>query len=96
MARNFKIDTHRNGDSIHLNLMGDFDGSSAYELVELLRKKSHEKSRVFIHTDALKEIHPFGRNVFLSNLDSLSDICGNVLFTGEHAEELSPEGRTIH
>lgn len=96
MARNFKIHTHRNGDSIHLDLMGDFDGSSAYELVELLRNKTHENSRVFIHTNALKEIHPFGRNVFLSNFDSMSDNCGNVLFMGEHAKELSPEGRTIH
>jgi hypothetical protein len=96
MAQNFKIHTHKNGDSIHLDLLGDFDGSSAYELVELLRKKSHGISKVFIHTNALKEIHPFGRNVFLSNLDSLSDGCDNLLVTGEHAEELAPEGRTIH
>lgn len=96
MARNFRISTHRNSDSIHLNLLGDFDGSSAYELVELLRKKCHGISKVFIHTNALKEIHPFGRNVFLSNLDSLSDNCGNMLFTGEHAEELAPKGSTIH
>ncbi len=96
MARNFKIHTHRNGDNMHLDLMGDFDGSSAYELVELLKNRGHKNSRVYIHTNALKEIHPFGRNVFLSNFDSLSDNYGNVLFTGEHAEELSPEGRTIH
>ena len=96
MARNFKIRTHRNSDSIHLNLLGDFDGSSAHELVELLRKKCHGISKVFIHTNALKEIHPFGRNVFLNNLDSLNENCGNVLFTGEHAEELAPEGSKTH
>jgi len=96
MARNFKIHSHRNGDSIHLNLLGDFDGSSAQQLVELLRNKCRGTSKVFIHTNYLKEIHPFGRNVFLNNVDFLNKECGRLLFTGENAEELDPEGSRIH
>jgi hypothetical protein len=96
MAQNFRIHTHENGDSIHLDLLGDFDGSSAEQLLELLRSKCHGVSRVVIHTNTLKEIHPFGRNVFLNNIDFLNKGCGRLLFTGEHAEELAPEGRTIH
>ena len=36
MSRNFKIETHYNRDEVHLRLVGDFDGSSACELLNIL------------------------------------------------------------
>jgi len=38
MALNFKIICHKNSENLHLKLMGDFDGSSAYELINTLKK----------------------------------------------------------
>jgi hypothetical protein len=37
MASNFRIYCHQNKDNLHLKLMGDFDGSSAYELINTLK-----------------------------------------------------------
>jgi hypothetical protein len=34
MASNFRIFAHRNSDSLHLKPAGDFDGTSAFELLD--------------------------------------------------------------
>ena len=39
MASNFKISVHRNSDSLDLKLMGDFDGTSACELLNVMMEK---------------------------------------------------------
>lgn len=39
MAHNFKINIHRTIDNLYLRLMGDFDGSSAFELFNALKDK---------------------------------------------------------
>ena len=38
MASNFRLFLHETGDSLHLKLYGDFDGSSAHELINALKK----------------------------------------------------------
>jgi hypothetical protein len=48
MASNFRISTHRNSESLHLKLVGDFDGSSAFELINVLKKNWNGAYRVFI------------------------------------------------
>ena len=59
MASNFKIFVHRNNDSLHLKLMGDFDGSSACELISVLKKSAKGVFRVIIHTNSLKKYLSF-------------------------------------
>ena len=90
MASNFKAFIHRNSDNMHLKLMGDFDGSSAYQLLKLLTQNGLAASKIFIHTSALKAIVPFGRDVFHSNLDQLKGKSLRLAFTGDRAAELSP------
>ena len=91
MASNFRIFTHRNSENLHLKLMGDFDGSSACQLLNVLKKTSNSVYKIFIHTSSLNTIYPFGRDTFHR---SLCDFDGNsirILFTGEHAKQISPE-----
>jgi hypothetical protein len=90
VASNFKVAIRRNSANLHVKLMGDFDGSSAHQLLNLLIKKGLAGSRVFIHTDSLKTIVPFGRDVFHGNLDLLRKKSLHLLFTGDRATELSP------
>ena len=92
MASNFRISTHQNSDNLHLKLMGDFDGSSAWELLNILKKGSQDASKVFVHCNALSKIEPFGRDVFHANLGSLTEESVSLLFTGEKAMEIVPEG----
>jgi len=90
MAINFRISTHRNSDNLHLKLMGDFDGSSACELINILKANTHNTSMVFIHTNSLNQIHPFGRRVFCNNLHDINGGSLKFVFTGEKALQLEP------
>lgn len=38
MASNFQIFSYKIKDSLHLNLNGDFDGNSGYELINILNE----------------------------------------------------------
>ena len=91
MARKFGISVHRNSENVHLRLMGDFDGTSAHELLSVLKRHCNRTLRVFIHTSCLRSIHPFGRNVFHSNLTILKGRSMKLIFTGEKASQLAPE-----
>ncbi len=82
MAKNFKISVRRNSEDLHLKLVGDFDGISAYELLSVLKRNSNPNSKVFIHTSALREVHPFGVNVFHKNLSVLKGKSIQLIFTG--------------
>ena len=91
MGTNFKIAVHRNSENLHLKLKGDFDGISAHQLLDIVRRYSHRTSRVFIHTSCLGDIHPFGLSVFHNHLDALKGRSLELIFTGEHAPQLAPE-----
>jgi len=96
MASNFQIIVHRNSDNVHIKLLGDFDGSSAYQLINTLKKHGHGAFSVFIHTSNLKQVYPFGRDTFQTNLHTLNyRFFGNLFFTGEHASEIAPEESQI-
>jgi hypothetical protein len=67
MAANFHMFSYKTRDSLHIKLEGDFDGNSAYELLETLNKYSSIFYQIFIDTNDLKTIHPFGREAFQKN-----------------------------
>lgn len=90
MASNFKILVHRNGDSLHLKLMGDFDGTSAHEVINTLNRNAHGVHKVYIHTACLGEVSSFGCDVFHSQISAANGGLKNIQFTGEAAEQLSP------
>jgi len=92
MAANFRIYVHRNSENLHLKLMGDFDGSSAWELLNVL-KKSAGVYRIIIHTNSLRQVYPFGRDTFQENLRQLKRDAVPILFTGEKANQIAPEKR---
>jgi hypothetical protein len=88
MGANFKILTHRNSDSVHFKLVGDFDGRSAHQLVELLKRNYERVSTIFIHTSCLREIIPFGLDLLRQNLEPFMNGSTRLVFTGDHAIRL--------
>jgi anti-anti-sigma regulatory factor len=98
MAMNFRITVYQNSDNLHLRLDGDFDGSSAYELLNTLEKRCRFASRAFIHTNGLRQLDPFGLSEFHANLNGLKRLreCRPLHFTGDHAKELAPEKSKLH
>lgn len=95
MASNFRMLRHVNGDSLHINLRGDFDGSSAYELISALKRAFAAAHRVFVHTAGLKRIYPFGCGVFQGKLGLPKNQVGALIFTGENAALIAPAGSRV-
>ena len=91
MASNFKIYCHQNSDNLHLKLMGDFDGTSAHELIHVLEKYNGNTGRIFIHTCALSSVDPFGLNVFQKNC-YIKKLSQSLTFTGEYGTTIAPQG----
>jgi hypothetical protein len=88
MARNFQITYYRYEDGIHLKLYGDFDGSSAHELLNLLKVKSDDTLKTYIHTDGIKHLHPFGISTFSKGLKIINGCADRIVFTGKEAPNL--------
>ena len=82
MAMNFRILRHRSNDVLDLNLRGDFDGSSAKELLNILEDSKTRVNRIIIHTNGLRNIHPFGKDVFQEDFPKISRSPVHVVFKG--------------
>ena len=87
MASNFKIFPFETRDSLHLKLDGDFDGNSAHELLNTLKKHGDGFYQIFIDTEDLKTIHPFGKEVFQKNLGAFKNQSHDIIFFGRNENE---------
>jgi hypothetical protein len=84
MASNFNIFVTRAGDHTRLRLNGDFDGSSACELINLLSNGGLPgASKILVDTDSLKHIHPFGVDVLIQWLSAATVRNIPLTFTGK-------------
>ena len=90
MALNFQISFYRNKESLYIKLDGDFDGSSAHELLNALLEKGPDFKHIRIDTNDLKKIYPFGRNVFEKNFRPLRKQLNNIIFAGENKHYIVP------
>jgi hypothetical protein len=91
MAANFSIAIHRRSPGLELKLAGDFDGTSACELLNTLSEECDGVDRVLVNTSRLKEIYPFGQDTFHNNLYMLKGKPIRLVFTGKHATSIAPE-----
>lgn len=92
MACNFRMNRKKKNKNLHLWLKGDFDGSSAHELLNCLRDDCSGFHQVVIHTDYLKKIIAFGCVIFQTNYTGSSSQSGLVVFSGKNAEQIAPHG----
>ena len=90
LASNFQIFSYKNRDSLHLKLSGDFDGSSAHELFNTLKKNDADFLEIFIDTNNLKTINSFGRDVFQKKLGNLKHQFSNLIFIGANKHKIAP------
>ena len=69
-----------------LQLFGDFDASSACELINVLDKSVKKSSKVAIDTDRLRTINAFGLDVFLPTMSRLNSTRADIQVTGRFSE----------
>ena len=96
MASNFAIHHRRRKRDLHLGLSGDFDGSSAFELVHCLQKALKQNQRIFVHTDRLSNLQTFGCEMFQKQFHSPAPLAARVVFTGAYAPRIAPDGSSTH
>ena len=89
MASNFRLFSHETRDSLHLKLYGDFDGSSAQELINTLKKCGPRFYQIFIDTEDLGIIHSFGKNVFQKYYGFFDARLKNIIFIGKNKLRLT-------
>ena len=92
MASNFKIFLHQDKGSVHLDLSGDFDGSSACQLIHMLKTYHGKGQRFYIDTSSFSDIHPFGLGLFHKDC-VINNLSEGLTFTGKNGAILAPESR---
>jgi stage II sporulation protein AA (anti-sigma F factor antagonist) len=87
MAKNFRVYAKEIGkQSLALQLFGDFDATSACELIHVLTERVKTNAKVAIDTDGLKTINAFGLDVFLPRMSRLSNKHTDIEVTGRYSE----------
>ena len=84
MANNFHMFKHKTNESLHIKLTGDFDGSSAAELINALVDNQRRYYQIFINTTDLKHIEPFGLDVLQKRLSEITELVPGVIFIGKN------------
>ena len=90
MAQNFKISIKRTIDNLYIRLTGDFDGSSAFELINTLKDNLNSTQCILVDTHKLKTVHPFGREVFYYKFSKIKNRRIRIRFVGPDALNLAP------
>lgn len=94
MAANFRIFSHQNKDVLHVKVSGDFDGSSAHELIHVIKNHNGTPRNIYIHTAGLSCVYPFGMDVFKKNC-AMDNLAHSLIFTGLYGNKLAPRGSRI-
>ena len=90
MSFDFKIDMHRNSDNLHLRLSGDFDSSSAEEVIHTLKRHCHRVSKIFIHTSCLRRVLAPETRSFFEHVVFLKKRKIDTVLTGDHVKQIDP------
>ena len=89
MALNFGITISKNSDGFELQLDGDFDITSAYEVIYAIKKLPEDTAIVYVNTNYLKKIHPSGLDVFSGFMNSIKGQSDRIVVTGNNSNAIS-------
>jgi hypothetical protein len=89
MASNFGIAVDKHSGGFGLKLEGDFDATSAYELIYAIKKLPLDALRISIHTKGLKNVYPFGLDIFHKLMRSLNGQSAKIVFIGNNPSQLA-------
>jgi hypothetical protein len=90
MSSRFQIIASLANDALHLQMMGEFDGSAACDLIKRLEESGSSASQIFVDTNHLRSVHPFGKIVFENRCGRLSRTTPRLSFTGKNKHYFQP------
>ncbi|MEH0021094.1 MAG: hypothetical protein V6Z89_15685 [Desulfobacter sp.] len=91
MKSNFHLDARKTNQELHIKLHGVFDGSSAFELIEVIQEGDKQGLSIFVDTSPLKKAYPFGKAILDTHLPK-NVLRAKLHFSGFWAEGLLPQG----
>ena len=91
MASNFRIVINPKGRSVHLKLSGNFDGTSADELLNVIKGYGGNAEKIFINTQNLRSVHPFGLALFRNKFYTIRAQSDKLTFTDEKWQKMIAE-----
>jgi hypothetical protein len=95
MSNNFQVEFKKSNGNLHVHPSGVFDGSSAWELVNLLHEQYDGQGQVYIDTGNLKELCPFGCSTFQCRLNRQHLPFERLYFKGDKGAEMAPKGSNV-
>lgn len=95
MSVNFQIEFKKSNGNLHVSPRGDFDGSSAWELINLVCEKYNGKGRIFIDAHNLGVICPFGCITFQCRFNLSRVPTNKLFFKGEKGFKMAPKGSRV-
>ncbi|WP_319406554.1 hypothetical protein [uncultured Desulfosarcina sp.] len=95
MSSNFQVEFKKNNGNLHVSPSGDFDGSAAWELINLLHEHYDGEGRVYIETTNLRQLCPFGCTTFQCRLNRQQLPVERLFFKGEKGADIAPKGSTV-
>lgn len=95
MNNRFHVGFKKINEDLYVRPTGDFNGSTALELINLLCKQYSGKGQVFIDTCGLREICSFGCSTFQHYVHRIRLPLRRLFFKGHKASEIAPKGSTI-
>ena len=95
MSVNFQIEFKRNNENLHVQPLGDFDGNSAWELINFLQEQYNGEGQVFIDTLKLREMCPFGCSIFQCRFKYSQVPANRLVINGKKGLEIAPKGSRV-
>jgi len=90
LAPNYQIISYKFEGSFYLKLTGDFDGKTAQDLINTLKKHDKASGDIFVDTNNLKAIRPFDRIVFQKNLNDIKKQLKRLIIFGVNKHQIAP------
>ena len=91
MSSSFRMSVHRWDDNLKINVMGNFDESSANELINALEHYAQGVRVTFIRTGGLKRIRKRAKVAFHNYMSYRHhDSCHRLVFPDANASRIVP------
>lgn len=95
MSANFEVRYRKSNGNLHVRPVGEFDGTSAFQLIDFIERKYKGKGRIFIDTKDLDHVHPFGCGVFKCEWKNRTIPVNCLFIKGKKGFEMAPNGSKV-
>lgn len=94
MNPTFHIDFRHSAGNLHVNLLGDFNGLCAWELLKIIKQHNSSK-RVFVDTQDIRQVAGEGVDLFRAYMTRWQMPRDWLYFKGNKGFKIAPNGSRV-